>query len=334
MSKLLTLEDHVVIGTKQIHPLAYEINQKTEQICREFGIYYGTEDLFRERNYMMTYALPGGDPERLITLNIYNHVLWYIDDMYDRNQLNMAEHKAQLKQLYQNCCEIILTGKYPQEQHILYDVCMELYNRFQKQPAHPSWLPMFVDYTTAHLQSTTKGYEALLVDGKPSVERYIALREHDSGMYPTIYYVPFVYELNLSTDEIEAFKTINQLTAQVGSLSNDIFSYEKEVLRFGSKFNLIAVIQAAYNLSEEEAISEAIKIVNEKSRAFEAEYAALLAQPNLTPDQRLYIKGLHDICAATYYWQVSINRYRSINSPHPMLRQLLPVDELLTVNPV
>ena len=102
------------------------------------------------------------------------------------------------------------------------------------------------------------------------------------------------------------------------------FSFHKEVVRERDCFNLINMIMEHKSLGFENALHEAVKIVNTSTRRFVDLERQWLQQNHATDAVvREYIEGLKDIMAAAWHWQISTNRYRSPDSPFPELRELL-----------
>ncbi len=118
---------------------------------------------------------------------------------------------------------------------------------------------------------------------------------------------------------------LTQLTTRFFGFSNDLFSYEKEVLRLGSRFNLIAVLMEAKQLSFAEAVHETIVLLNREAvEFFELESnLPVREEPHLNEAARLDANGLKAQIIAAYHWQYSTNRYRSPHSPFPELRTRL-----------
>src|SRR5690606_24519496 len=100
------------------------------------------------------------------------------------------------------------------------------------------WLQQFIFVTLQHLKSTTYTLEDILkMRGGDPIQQYMDLRVLDCGMRPTIRLIEFVNDFYLP-QEIKShpfIRSVEEPTANIAGLMNDIFSYEKEVIAFGSR---------------------------------------------------------------------------------------------------
>ena len=323
--KLLTLADHIVPGSKQINPHAEKANQITKQLCQQYGISLPHLD---EYNTMTAYVFPHTSVERLVTINLWLDFLFFIDDLYDRNTNHTYSNKTEKYQnVLENTLRIICDGYQPDTEHLFYPVAYELNRRFQEF-ARPESIERFRVTSIKHLKSLSSDVNDILAhNGVISVAKYLQLRDADSGMGSMISALEVALDI-LIPDEVlhhPQLQRLIQLVTRFGGLSNDLFSYEKEVLRLGSRFNLIAVLMEAEQLSFAEAVHETIAMINREAvEFFELESnLPIWEEFHLNEAARLFAKGLKDQIIATYHWQYSTNRYRSSNSPFPELRQMV-----------
>ena len=323
--KLLTFADLIVPGTKQINPHAEKANQITKQLCQQYGISLPHID---EYNTVTAYVFPRTSVERLITINLWLDLLFFIDDFYDRDINHIYSHETEKYQnILENTVRIIFDGYEPETEHLFYPIAYELHRRFQEF-ARPKSLDRCRVNTIKHLKSVTSGINDIFDDnGVMNVAKYMQLREADSGIDILISMIEVALDI-LIPDEVlhhPQLKRLTQLTTWFFGFSNDLFSYDKEVLRLGSRFNLIAVLMEAEGLSFAEAVHEAIVLINrEVVEFFELESnLPVWDEPHLNEAARLYASGLKDQIIAGYHWQYSTNRYRSPHSPFPELRQML-----------
>mmetsp|Transcript_28513 Transcript_28513/g.46044 ORF Transcript_28513/g.46044 Transcript_28513/m.46044 type:complete len:139 (+) Transcript_28513:316-732(+) len=136
-------------------------------------------------------------------------------------------------------------------------------------------------------------------------------------MLPTVDLVEYAYGCYLPgavRQHPDVQKAVS-LSVLISCLMNDLFSYEKEVLRYGSRFNLLAVMMNANDLTFDEAVDCAVRKLNNLMDAFPA------TTPDLEgADLKLYYQALRDIVNGAWFFQISTNRYRSRSSPFPELR--------------
>ncbi len=281
-----------------------------------------------EYNTVTVYVFPHTSVERLVTINLWLNLVIFIDDLYDRNINHIYSNETEKYQnILENTISIICDGYEPGTEHLFYPVAYELHRRFHEF-AMPESIERFRVGTIKHLKSVTSGINDILDDnGVVSVAKYMQLREADSGIEIMISMIEVALDI-LIPDEVlyhPQIQSLIQLVTRFFGFSNDLFSYEKEVLRLGSRFNLIPVLMEAEQLSFAEAVHEAIVLVNKEAvEFFEIESnLPVWQEPHFNEAARLYVSSLKDQIIATYHWQYSTNRYRSPNSPFPELRQML-----------
>ena len=217
----------------------------------------------------------------------------------------------------------------PAGSHRLYAVWYELHRRFL-QYTTSAFLKRLAVATTDHLQETVVNSEDL--GNNSLVEAYIASRVKDSGMQPTVLLIEFAYDLDqiITILDHQVLAELTTITVVAASLMNDLFSYEKEVLRHQSRFNLVALIMEEDRCDFVHAVDRSIAMINDYLNRFYdlAENIPVFGDDELNRQCRCYIRGLRDQLNAAWYWQWSTNRYRSPYSPFPELRTLLPSSDM------
>jgi hypothetical protein len=320
--KLLTLSDLRVIGPVQINPNAAEAMKVTEKYCRQLGIMGAN---FREYCTMSAYLFPRASLERLIAIDLLNNLLFFIDDTITEGRADSGYGQRTLD-LFNMCVRIIRDGYTPPHTNPIFETCKVLHPMLQKL-ATPGLQKRMVKSLERHFWAATHNIDAIMVNGVINIPKYIEVREHDSGMHPTLDLLELSCGIYLP-DEVIAeptMYTLRECTIRIGCLMNDIFSYEKEVLQRGQRFNLINVLREAHDLSFEEAVHQSVLIVNELVDTFVQKEAALpdWGDPKLNQWVAQYTEGLRDQIIATWQWQMATNRYRSMTSPFPELRLAL-----------
>ena len=128
--------------------------------------------------------------------------------------------------------------------------------------------------------------------------------------------------LELSTEILTdtSFQKLRELCTQVVAFTNDLFSYEKEVLIHRNPNNLLHVLMTHRSLSLEEATHQAIKMINTDVETFITCEQALL--PKIERDKRVhaYVHGMKAWMRGNLLWSLETGRYSSLTSPFPELR--------------
>lgn len=143
----------------------------------------------------------------------------------------------------------------------------------------------------------------------PEVWEYLAMRQFNNFRpCPTITDTVGGYELPAELHALPAMQRVIALAGNATTLSNDLYSYMKELKSPGKHLNLPVVIAEKEGLSDKEAYLKAVEVHNDLMHAFEAESAALAAA---CPDPRVarFLKGVAAWVDGNHYWHAS-NTYR------------------------
>ena len=110
------------------------------------------------------------------------------------------------------------------------------------------------------------------------------------------------------------------LCAQVVAFTNDLFSYEKEVLVHRNPNNFLHVLMTHRSLSFEEATRQTVESINTDVETFITYEQALL--PEIERDKRVhaYLHGMKAWMRGNILWSLETGRYSSVTSPFPELR--------------
>lgn len=315
---LLTLSDIIVVNDLKRNVHAPQAEYDASCISDELGIKL---DNFDDYNTMSAYLFPDASYDQLLAIIMLNNLLFYIDDLWDRNDDDVVDDITR-RNTFEDIIHIFRFGEVKDENNVMQVSALKI-RELMLPIANKAWLQRLIVNTQRHLKATT--YDIADIENRNNsmlTSRYIELREHDSGMVPTVDLIEFAQDIYLP-DEIlqhEAVQKAIQCCIQSAALMNDLFSYEKEVLKLDSRFNLVHVIMTSENLVFEQAVHESVVLINDIIETF------LALEPQLPSgnDVRLFYQGLHDQINAAWHWQlVGTNRYRSKNSPFSELRHFI-----------
>jgi hypothetical protein len=316
----LTLSDVHIVGRQQLHTSRHQVAAEVEQLCARYGLRSTGYDNYAT---MAFYLFPHTSTARLTALNLMMNVLYFIDD--EVNIENMEREDLSAREMFVNCMRLFRTGRMPTRYLPFYAVWIELHRRFTELTGQET-LDRLVNSLGEYLKVSTCAEDVLYVNGALNLERFIELRLHLSGMYTVLDTMEFALDLHLP-EEVLASDLLTQARnhcAFYGAMLNDIFSFHKEHLA-GNKFNMVAVLMECYGISVDEAVHEVVVMLNERAFAFEALQTRYMdfGSASLNAQVRRYMSGLEDVFAASWYWQISTNRYRSPDSVIPELRAVL-----------
>lgn len=205
---------------------------------------------------------------------------------------------------------------------------MHSYARRAGSPHFPLWLESLCAMLKRHATSCANIYRNI---DRLSIEEYAAHKLDNSGMHHTVQLLQLAQGTFLSPEQRQhpLLYTLEQHCAHIGSLLNEIMSYEKEVHRERSGNLLLAVmLQRGSSLVEATRYVAALaqQHANQVLRLAErarSEFSG--ASPQHQALQR-YVDGLEQLAAGCWWWQVAgTDRYRSPASPFAeQLRQPSP----------
>lgn len=319
--KLLSLSDFHNVDSLCINPHFEEALCPSEDYAKRFEIWLPN---YHTYSSMSDYLYPRASVERLITIKLFNDLLYYIDDSYDKDSPYMQPHsKAELKAVFMDCVAILLGGEAPNRQHKLYAPCIEIGRRFSSEPQ--SFVRRLVSSTFSHLETCTYNLNDCVSSPNYSIDNYITDRCVDGGMFPAIQMIEYANNTYLAEETLTSalIEEMVELVAKIGTLANDLFSYEKEVIDECSRFNLLWVFMNKENLSFDEAVDASMRLINGYVDQFiDAEQRFSASKNRLGKMSQSFVLGLREQVIATWHWQLSTNRYRSERSPFKELSTL------------
>ena len=255
---------------------------------------------------------------------------FYLNDVMGRDVFHLLppEKQKEAKQIIQRM------GKYDSQLHIsplapdMEKANTEVLRDF-RDSAPAAWFEKFHRLYTYHIAITHRDNNASSLGRIPSVEEYVDMRCHLSGMHHIVLWVEYGDGLFLDWTWLRAMQLDQELerlhwvTAAFGALSNDLFSFEKEVIQNGADSNLLMVIALNEpDLSLFQVIYRAAAMVRELL----IEYVSLLEHirqqckawmdhyPERVSTLEIHLNGLERGVQASWMWQVYTQRYKQAQS--------------------
>jgi hypothetical protein len=273
---------------------------------------------------MSAYLFPDASLHRLVTIGNLNTLSFYLDDLTTKEAC-----KASALDEIPVLSHVLRTGQvkdlslFPLHyQQALLEVRQDF---LSLSDGNTSWFPHFLASLEGYLLSTSRpeAFVGEQADGTVDLQSYIAWRERDSGMYMMTDLIEFAsaFRLPEPTRSDPIVQHPRQMCARIGSLVNDLFSYDKETRIEGTRFNLIALfLEKTGELKG--AVEHAIAYINTCITNFQAD-AQYVPGGDVEAEQAVsqYLLGLKHQISATWHWQLSTRRYRSAYSPFQELRE-------------
>ncbi|MFG3280358.1 hypothetical protein [Streptomyces sp. NPDC048111] len=277
---------------------------------------------------MTRYLFPVTPAERLVPMGLLNDILFYVDDRYSPHRSSLDDTMSpEVADMTGKAIDALRNGVVARtalpDGEAIGRGFARVHDLFARS-APPLLRERLATAVEQCLLAMRRPVRDILVNGTPDPERYTRIRYDDSGMKVEVELADYARGFLLSDEVIRhpVLDRARDITVHIGGLMNDLFSYQKEVVRNGQLFNLVPVLQGALGCSPQEAFGAAVRQVNELT----AEFEELALAPPVFDDRSLcdqaaaYLESLADQIAATYNWQFATSRYKDADSVVPLLR--------------
>ncbi|WNG51228.1 hypothetical protein F0U60_49170 [Archangium minus] len=272
---------------------------------------------------LTAYTYPKGTRERLELCNDWHVWLFLFDDEADE-QKEVGQRPEYLQAYVEACLKVLRGGPLRSRATPLERFTHELHTRMCRL-ASDMWLERFARDAEDYLyRGTLPAARNWAAGNVPELEPYIEQRAMDSAMYTAQDLVEFAQEgqeLPEALFQLPLVQRMRHLCTRVVGLTNDLFSFEKEVLWHNNPNNFVYVLQVNRQLGLEEAIDEAISLINADTDAFIACEEELLASGPVDPRVLSYVEGMKAWIHGNVRWSLVTGRYCSPTSPFPELRR-------------
>jgi hypothetical protein len=313
--------------TFSMYPQSEELLGLSEAFGREYGVWQAHTKYYINCAFLL---YPRGRFDRMLTIMKNLTVGFYLNDIMGRDLFKFLspEEQKRARKLIKNMADLDETAD-PGPDATPIEVANALALREFRDAAPREWFLKFKRLYSYHLKITHRDCDTDAVGYLPEVDEYITRRCHLAGMNHIVLWVEFSdgrfldWELLKKHSLSLKVERIHWLSAAFGALSNDLFSFEKEVVDNSSDSNLVAIV--AMNkpyLSLQAAIEESSEIVRNVVMelvalldSMPAELARLEAtQPALAETLSTHLKGLVRFIQASWLWQLHAKRYKRARS--------------------
>lgn len=319
---------------------------EVERYCRAQGIWL--EPGGAHYNSMTPYLHPGPvSARRLTVIGLFNAILFWLNDTVGREKYGHLSEAEQLRARHEleRLCRLLETRIAPDGPSPVEAATVDFLSQLDAL-ADPRWRDDFLASTVAHLRTAIRDQNARARGDLLTVGEYIDLRAEVSGMYPAIALCEFgrnsyLSEQHLAPAGLSAdLRRLHVLTAEIGALMNDMFSFEKECIADRSDFNLIPVcLFNTPGATLADAVRNAGTMVRDRVTEFRRYHEAVavrcrepgLADTDLAVQVRDHLADLTSCVQASWVWQLATTRYKGAsifaeNHPHPAGVRLMSND--------
>ncbi|WP_245718347.1 terpene synthase family protein [Nocardia miyunensis] len=299
---------------------------EVERFCRRHRIWL--ESGGAHYNSMTPYLHPNAvTAERMTIIGIFNAILFWLNDTVGREKFAHLSEDEQLRASYTaGRLRDMLESRSPAADPSREEIATAEFLDLLARDAEPVWLDRFLSSTAEHLRTAIRNQNTDARGGLLSVAEYIDLRSEVSGMYPAIAMCEFGRDDYLPWDLIPAdvpaaqLRRLQQLTAEIGALMNDMFSFEKECIADGADFNLIPVwLLNTPGATLADAVHGSAAIVRDRLTEFHTlseqilnEYVAR-AERRAAESVAAHVRDLVGCVQATWAWEIVTPRYKGVS---------------------
>ncbi|OMP80027.1 terpene synthase family protein [[Flexibacter] sp. ATCC 35208] len=186
------------------------------------------------------------------------------------------------------------------------------------------WFNKFLKQYLNHIDIAHQPYDIVRNGNMQSIEDYIRIRVEISGMPHTVTLIEFAHSNFLDWELLESIgladdmRKLNEIVSYVGALTNDFFSFEKEVIDRQSDSNLIFVVLINnFRMRLDEAIEVAGHIISNLLNDYENSLTQIRDRLNVSNISEVsknqinkYLNGLKSVLQACWTWQTYTQRYK------------------------
>ncbi|KAJ7841838.1 isoprenoid synthase domain-containing protein [Mycena leptocephala] len=131
----------------------------------------------------------------------------------------------------------------------------------------------------------------------PGLDAYIELRRLVSGMPMVLDLIEMAEGLKIASDD-QRWDRLKCYAADIIALSTDVCAYNNDQF-VDNKFNIVSIVREDKGLSVQGALNYSYSLIEQ---AFQNFLAAESTLGSLTPDSKLYLRGLKDCIVGTLNW--------------------------------
>lgn len=275
----LAREDFVQMHEPLHHPQARELERRSFDLAEQYGL-LDTENLarFQAFNTLTAYVYPEATIERAVACAQWCNWLFFFDDVHDEDA-EACRDEAALRELMHKYLGALRTGEADDR-----DGFSRFTLDFRRRIlgfASPAWFARFCASVEAYLKGGTLLAARNWAAGRtPGLAEYYRQRDLDSAVETAIDLIEVAREHELPAHLAQSALTrrVRQAANRSISLFNDLVSYPKEVMKCGNPNNLVHVLRIERGGSVQQAMHQAVKIVNAWTRELLALEPAFVAQ--------------------------------------------------------
>lgn len=304
------------------HPRAQEYERLARAPLAAAGLLSADPDDRAARRFRGSIQLdpqvyPYASLERLLVVGAFSQWLFFLDDQYDDDPTLGRDVSAAREVMTTSFALLSGTQVAPR---CAFDRFTLHLRRSLLAVASARWMRRFLDAVEAYLfRGSLVAMEYWSRDSVPRLGEYVLMRMQDSAVFPALAMIELATGMELSDAQIADPVLIDMQATAVRqiALSNDLFSYQKEVLVSGTSCNLVAVLMHE-GRGFDAAIARAVALLNAEVDHYQACERRLRA---VDEPLRRYLAGMTAWMRGNLDFSLTSRRYAAPDSPFPELRQ-------------
>ena len=294
------------------HPQMNELKKRAEAFGLEYGIWHAKSPHYVNCGW---YLYPGADPDRLFTIIKSLVIGFHLNDVMGRDVFKHLppEQQQSARQLIKNIAGLDIGPDSSPLERVHAEMLRET-----KRNAPGDWFDRFLRDYSRHIDITHSDQNADSLGHIPCVDEYIENRCYYAAVHHLVLWIEYSSGEFLDWGETpiyERLKRLHWVAAAFPAFSNDLFSFETEVIDNGCDSNLVTVILLNNpHLSLLEAIEEAGAVI----RQLITDILELLhsIKSDIAPASTLlaHLQAIEWFIQACWLWQAQTLRYKRPHS--------------------
>ncbi len=334
------LQDHPRKNPNRRNPFAVASEQRVEKWAKTHGIW--SEAYSPDTNTMGAYLHPfTPNKEILDVINQMYALLFHFDDFYGNDiQKDLKDpQKKRGKLMMKELVELIdsvddidnETSAHTLSQFGLVNAAKEFLLKLKTLAHNPVWFANFIKVLKEHLQYAIVDQNDFALDENLGYEEnmtvYLKRRNAISGMFVTTEFMELATGKYIQWDALSPKMStlcndIKELTAFIGSIGNDLFSFEKECVYRRDIFNSVPLTMIFYpEFTLLQAIQKCLEFMNENCQKFLdicKQIEDEISDPEFPENQKeaiiSYVEQALSASIATWNWELDTDRYSNMKS--------------------
>jgi terpene synthase-like protein len=305
------------------HPQSNELKKNAEIFGRQYGVWL---DNAKHHITCALFLYPTATFERMFTVMKNLIIDFYLNDVMGRDRYSHLAPEQQLHagRLIERLVSADESLTISMDAGPIEVANVEALIEFRNSSPE-GWFKRFLNLYNHHIDITHKDNNTNAQGNVPDIDQYIETRCHFAGMHHIVMWIEYSEGQFLEWDLLKKEGLYNSLSrfhwaaAAFGALSNDLFSFEKEVIDNGTDSNLVMIIALNHpELTLTEVISWAAGIVRKllsecislMNMIRERIKDTVLMPAALVRTLATHLEGLDRCIQASWLWQVYTKRYK------------------------